>query len=118
MKIFLANFIFLMFFISNKPSDNFVKLICDYDFNSLSVVISKKDLKQGFKRIKEIECAIDEGLSTIIFLYNQEPRIFKSKDFDQIPKFVSKLRKGDLVELTLIFSKSPMMRRNKMIKIN
>lgn len=107
--------VFILAFIN--PSKNFEALICEYDFETLSVSISKKELINGFKKLHKIKCDKVHELITIAITTQRNVQVFHDNEFDSIPKYLKQFKKGDVLELTLIFNKPFLQRRNKIITI-
>ena len=101
----------------NNTNEKFYNLICEYELNTLSIEILKSELKTGFEKLETLHCVQEKNLVSIIFMKKDETKIFKSQDFHEIPDYVSQFIKEEIIELTLVFQKPYLQRRNKIIKI-
>ncbi|WP_367388139.1 hypothetical protein [Lewinella sp. LCG006] len=109
-----------MFF--NGPSEKFKKLLCNFSFEQLSVELTKKELRAGFKRIDKVDCIkelIPVSFWFVIIRDNKstKPVIIKYEDRKEIPGLLSKIEKGDVINFTILISKDYLRRVDKVIRV-
>ena len=111
-----------LFGFSNEPSENFKDLICEYKVTDLSVKLTRKELRHGFKNIDSIDCLKD--LNPVSFWFtlvrngnSSRPIIVKYDDRTTIPSILNKIQRGDVINFTLLVKQDHLERRSKMIEV-
>ena len=109
-------------FNQNPVSDNFKKLICSYDENSINLIMSKSELIKGFKKIDSIKCAQDLNIGSQWFTLRRDnkqssPIILKIEERNLIPEILEGVKQGDTIEFTMLCNIEYIQRRTKIIKI-
>lgn len=119
MKIFL--FLMISAF-TNPPSDSFKNLICKYEAKELSVKLTKKELLNGFKKIDEIKCFKNLNPLSLWFTIirngnSSAPIIIKYEDRATILDIIKNIKRGDIINFTLLIKTDYLERRSKMIEV-